>query len=231
MLSPLHIPYAEQRRRPYFRKSEGFTAPSIELQKEHSMYFNPEKHGTEGPLQTIYSKEFGESHRHWHSTFHSLGIETNKNHFSGSNVGVWTSLTGVDPKSRSRSYSAKAYYLPNSERPNLVVLTEATALEIVLEKSDSAWIASGVRFAHGMKEFQVKASKEVILCAGSVQSPQLLELSGIGNPKILEAAGIDIKISNPNVGENLQEHISKHPLIPAPKLFGICFHTLTGSKQ
>jgi choline dehydrogenase-like flavoprotein len=50
---------------------------------------------------------------------------------------------------------------------------------------------------------------EVILSAGSVQSPQLLELSGIGNPEILKAAGIDVKVENPNVGENLQEHMCK----------------------
>jgi choline dehydrogenase-like flavoprotein len=54
----------------------------------------------------------------------------------------------------------------------------------------------------------VKASKEVILSCGSVQSPQLLELSGIGNHEILNAAGINVKVNNPNVGENLQEHMS-----------------------
>jgi choline dehydrogenase-like flavoprotein len=49
----------------------------------------------------------------------------------------------------------------------------------------------------------------VILCAGSVQSPQLLEVSGVGDPAILKAAGAEVKFANPNVGENLQEHMSK----------------------
>jgi choline dehydrogenase-like flavoprotein len=102
-----------------------------------------------------------------------------------------------------------AYYKPNISRPNLVVLTEAFVQNVILDKTDDGYVASGVRFTHGGKEYNVSAKREVILSAGSVQSPQLLELSGIGNPKILKAAGIEVKVDNPNVGENLQEHMSK----------------------
>jgi len=83
-----------------------------------------------------------------------------------------------------------------------------------LEKEDSSWRATGVRFEHGGKAFSVAASKEVILSAGSVQSPQMLELSGIGNPEILNEAGVNVKVANPNVGENLQEHMSRS-LLPS----------------
>ncbi|WEW61529.1 hypothetical protein PRK78_007019 [Emydomyces testavorans] len=86
---------------------------------------------------------------------------------------------------------------------------EAVTNEILLEKEDGEWTAKGVRVKCGGEEFIVKASKEVIISAGSVQSPQLLELSGIGNPKILEVAGIQTKVCNPNVGENLQDHLCK----------------------
>lgn len=89
------------------------------------------------------------------------------------------------------------------------MLTEALAEEIVLEKESGEWQAKGVRITCDGQQFTVKASQEVILSAGSVQSPQLLELSGIGNPSVLEAAGIDAKVGNSNVGENLQDHISK----------------------
>ena len=64
-----------------------------------------------------------------------------------------------------------------------------------------------MRFSHSDEEHIVHTSREVILCGGSVSSPQLLELSGIGDPSILKAAGIDCKVPNPNVGENLQEHM------------------------
>lgn len=192
-------------------KSEHFHESDPEHQKLHQSLFDSKWHGKTGPLQTVYSKQYGAPHQHWHATFHNLGIKTNKSHFSGSNVGVWTAITGVDPVTRERSYSATAYFQPNAQRPNLIVLTEAIARNIVLERNGENWVAKGVKFGHGGKEFVVKTTGEVILCAGSVQSPQLLELSGIGNPEVLEKAGIEVKVNNPSVGENLQEHMSKYP--------------------
>ena len=135
-------------------------------------------------------------------------MDTNRSHLSGSNVGCWTSLAGVDPESQQRCYSAKAYYLPASKRDNLKVLTNAMVRSVLLEKEESGWVAKGVKFSHDGTEHIVRVQGEVILGCGSVQSPQLLELSGIGNPNILKAAGIETKVNNPNVGENLQEHMS-----------------------
>ncbi|KAL5331564.1 hypothetical protein ACEPPN_001098 [Leptodophora sp. 'Broadleaf-Isolate-01'] len=191
---------------PFFKKSERFLPPPANEEK-YSLYFNPENHGTSGPIFSIYSTEFGASHQHWHSTLHKLGVETNRNHFGGSNVGGWTSLTSVEPQTRSRCYSANGYYQPVASRSNLTVLTEAFVEEIIFEKSDGEWAATGARFSRSGAEYRARSSREVIICAGSVQSPQLLEISGIGNPSILQAAGIDVKFSNSNVGENLQEHM------------------------
>jgi choline dehydrogenase-like flavoprotein len=172
------------------------------------LYLNSESHGTSGPIHTVHSAEFGASHQHWHSTLNALGVETNKSHFAGSNVGCWTSLTSVKPETRTRCYSANGYYQPVQSRTNLTVLTEAIVEEIIIGKAGGELIASGAQFSHGGSSYQATALLEVIICAGSVQSPQLLELSGIGNPSILQAAGINVKFANPNVGENLQEHMS-----------------------
>lgn len=165
-------------------------------------------------MQTTYSVTYGASHQHWHATLHKLGIETNSSHFSGSNVGVWTSLTGVTPDKRERSYSATAYYRPNNGRKNLHLLTEAFVQGVVLEQEGQEWVAKGVRFTHHGEEHIVRTEGEIVICAGSVQSPQLLELSGIGNPAILKAAGIDVKVDNTAVGENLQEHMSTSFRLP-----------------
>jgi choline dehydrogenase-like flavoprotein len=167
--------------------------------------------GVGGPLSITYLPEFSESHAHWHKTLNQLGLETNKSHLSGSNVGVWTSVVAVDPRTTTRSYATPAYYLPNANRSNLRVLTNAAVREIVLEESGEQWTATGVRFDHGGQSYTVAASQEVVLSAGSVASPQLLELSGVGNPSVLERAGIAVKIPNRNVGENVQEHMSKPP--------------------
>lgn len=166
--------------------------------------------GTDGPLAVTYSKEYSPSHRLWHDTLNNLNVQTNEAHLSGSNVGAWTSITAVDPGARARSYAAPAYYLPNAARSNLVLCTLATVLEIILDQVDSKWVARGVRFQHGGEQHTAMASEEVIICAGSVASPQLLELSGIGNPSILKAADISVKIANSNVGEHLQDHISEY---------------------
>ena len=95
------------------------------------------------------------------------------------------------------------------------LLTEAFVQEVVLEKEEQECVAKGVRFTHDGEEHIIKTEGEVIICAGSVQSPQLLELSGIGNPEVLEAAGIDVKVDNTAVGENLQDHMSESLRLPA----------------
>lgn len=141
----------------------------------------------------------------------SLGVETNNDHLAGSNTGCWTSVVSVDPRDATRSYAATAYYNPVSSRSNLFLLTAAEVHEILLVKDGndpSAWKAEGIRFSHGGKEFSAFACREVILSAGSVQSPQILELSGVGGSAVLSAAGVTVKVDNPNVGENLQDHLS-----------------------
>ena len=93
------------------------------------------------------------------------------------------------------------------------MLTGATVESMILDRrrDDGEWVAEGVRFTHEGSsgyEVHVQPGGEVIVCAGSVQSPQLLELSGIGSAEVLEAAGVEVKIDNAAVGENLQEHMS-----------------------
>ncbi|KAK0716054.1 putative choline dehydrogenase [Lasiosphaeris hirsuta] len=209
---------------PFFKRSETFHAPAEQLQQEHKLFYDPDTLGTEGPIHVGYAAEYSASHRLWHDTLHSLGVETNKTHVGGSNVGVWTNLGSVDPATVTRSSSATAYYLPNASRPNLFVLTDALVTEVVLSKADenSEWTATGVRFRHGDDEFLASATKEIIISAGTVQSPQILELSGIGGAEILSQAGVTAKVNNPNVGENLQDHIMAamifevDPSLPTP---------------
>ncbi|KAI4274204.1 MAG: hypothetical protein LQ337_004103 [Flavoplaca oasis] len=194
---------------PYFKKSETFQVPTWEYQEKHQAHYDQDYHGTSGPLQTIYSAEYGASSQYWHETLENLGVESNRSHMSGSSVGAWTALTAVDPSTQKRCYSAPAYYLPVSYRENLVLLTNASVRNVILEKGKASdeQIATAVRFVHSSNEYTVNVSSEIILAAGTVQSPQLLELSGIGNPDILRAAGIEPLVANPNVGENLQEHM------------------------
>lgn len=194
--------------RPFYKKAENFTEPESQTAQQHKLYFDRGALGNRGPISLSYIKEYSPSHQYWHETLGHLGIETNKAHLSGSNVGAWTSVVAVDAKRASRAWSASAYYLPNAERKNLHVLTDATVRHIVIEQEGDTLVAKGARFDHPEGQFVVSATKEIVLSAGSVASPQILELSGIGKPIVLEQAGIEVKVRNENVGENLQDHIS-----------------------
>ncbi|KAK0264021.1 hypothetical protein LTR35_017449 [Friedmanniomyces endolithicus] len=192
---------------PFYRKSEHFTVPSDSDNKQHRLQTELAALGTQGPIPISYMREYSLSHKHWHQTLNNLGVKTNERHMSGSNVGVWTNMVAVDPRTLKRSYSATAYYLPNAIRENLVVITGALAREVSLEQDHEKWVAKGIRYEYEGDEYQAKASEEVIISAGSVASPQLLEVSGIGNPAVLEAAKISVRVANINVGEHVQDHM------------------------
>jgi choline dehydrogenase len=115
-------------------------------------------------------------------------------------------LNTVDPKRNRRSYAARDYYEPNADRPNLSLLTNALVSKIQLEKTDSYAKATGVQFLVNGTTHTVRAKKEVIVCGGVVNSPQILELSGIGSPTVLQNVGIETIVDNAGVGENLNDH-------------------------
>lgn len=196
--------------RPFFKRAEDFRAPARgDSQLRYKEYYDADALGTGGPVSVSYSRQYSASHEFWHDTLNRLGVRTNRRHLSGSNVGVWTNVNSVTEATCERSYSHTAYYLPNAHRPNLLVLCEAVVEDIILEQRGDDWLATGAHFTHRGQRHAVSASREVILSAGTVQSPQILELSGIGDPSILSQAGVQPKVSSHCVGENLQDHFSK----------------------
>jgi choline dehydrogenase len=101
-----------------------------------------------------------------------------------------------------RNSSAAGYLRPAIQRPNLTVLTNATATRVVMDGKR----ATGVEFRVGGTSGFVHARREVVLSAGPLASPQLLELSGIGNSDILQKHGVPVVHHLPGVGENLRDH-------------------------
>ncbi|CAH0056012.1 unnamed protein product, partial [Clonostachys solani] len=193
---------------PFFKKSETIHRPELRLQTDYGATFDPEVSGTTGPISVSYPNYYPATHQLWRQALNSLGIESNKAHLSGSNTGVWTCVNSITPGEQTRSYATNSYYTPNAHRKNLFLLTGAFVDEITLEPTDDGvHKATGVTFTCSGQKHHVSAKYEVILSAGTVQSPQILESSGIGNPAILTNAGKTTKVNNPNVGENLQEHI------------------------
>lgn len=101
-------------------------------------------------------------------------------------------------------WSAARAYLPKSvrNRKNLHIITEALAEKIIL----SGKSAKGIKFKQHDHNYEAFASREVIVCGGAINSPQLLQLSGIGPRSVLERAGIEVVHELPGVGANLQDH-------------------------
>ena len=107
-------------------------------------------------------------------------------------------------KNNRRHSTATAFLTPAMLRPNLAVRTKAIVKQIIIENDN----AVGVEFFTGSTTTEkVYCNKEVILSAGAIQSPHLLLLSGIGDKETLMNAGIDMKLSLPGVGRNLQDHV------------------------
>lgn len=102
-----------------------------------------------------------------------------------------------------RASTANAYLRPAMSRPNLTVITHALVHHVLLEGKT----ATGVKYERNGKIIDVHAAKEVILSAGSVGSPHILQLSGIGEKQTLENANIALKHELPGVGQNLQDHL------------------------
>jgi choline dehydrogenase len=116
--------------------------------------------------------------------------------------------------------TARGYLDPARGRPNLTIVTGALALEILLEGERAA----GVAYAVGRDRRAAMAAREIILCGGAINSPQLLQVSGIGPADLLQRLGIAVKHALPGVGANLSDHPDiviqhrcKQPVTLAPK--------------
>ncbi len=133
----------------------------------------------------------------------SIGIPSNSDYNGAKQEGV--SYVQRTTHKRLRVSAAKAFLNPAKSRSNLTIITNALATKIMLDGKR----AVGVLFKKGIKDahtFQLKANKEVILSGGAINSPQLLQLSGIGPSDLLKTHGIEVQHELPGVGLNLRDH-------------------------
>ncbi|HKN56870.1 MAG TPA: GMC family oxidoreductase N-terminal domain-containing protein [Amycolatopsis sp.] len=173
---------------PYFKRAEG------------NERFGGPLHGTDGPLHVEDRRFTHELSHAWVDSAVAWGLKRTDD-FNGESqdgAGVYQ----VTCKKGRRWSTADAYLRPALSRPNLTVRTCAPATRVVFEGTR----AVGVSYLDAGVEQTVRASSEVVLCGGAVNSPQLLMLSGIGPAEHLREHGIDIVAALPGVGENLHDH-------------------------
>ncbi|KAK4616901.1 Dehydrogenase citC [Fulvia fulva] len=193
---------------PYMRKHQTLEPIDDCVTDRSTMPFVGEYHGTSGPARTSFND--------WRLPIEddfikacddATGLDKKPNDpWSGDHIGFYNTLGLVarsGPNKGMRSYAARGYFAANAHRPNLHVLTDAMVQRIELDGDT----ATGVTFKCGGKEHTVKVKKEVLVACGAIQSPQILELSGIGDPEIIKAAGVEPKIENKAVGANFQDHV------------------------
>jgi choline dehydrogenase len=174
---------------PYFKKSEHREGDA-----------DPEFRGTGGPLNVADVRETDPLLDKLIDAADTIGYPRNPDYNGGSQEGFGYFQTTM--QDGRRMSTAKAFLHPVITRPNLTVLTHSQAARIRF----AGRRAVGVEYRCKGKDSFVGATREVISCSGSIQSPQLLELSGIGDALRLRLAGIDVVQDLPGVGENLQDH-------------------------
>ncbi|GJE91578.1 GMC family oxidoreductase [Phanerochaete sordida] len=191
----------------YAQKAERFIEPSSPQKQKFGLPGYEDSVSRNGAVIIGFPRTISEAEILAQKVLVNTGIFKAAQPYGGDPNGYFWTMGTHDPRTSTRSYATTAYYLPNKDRPNLTVLIRALARRVVTRPgADGKLNASGVEFIYGDETYSVRASKEVILSAGSIKSPQLLELSGIGQRAVLEKAGIPVKIDLPGVGENMQEH-------------------------
>ncbi|KAF7345426.1 Alcohol oxidase [Mycena venus] len=185
---------------PYYAKSERFILP---VEKNNTLTYDVAHHGLDGPLAVGFPTPLSTFEHPFQMAMKNLGIDLIKDPIKG----AWYTPVTIDPTERVRSYAANKYYQPNASRENLTVVVCAQVTKIVTELDHNA-LATAVEVVFHNEEalYTVKVGKEVILSAGTIMSPQILELSGIGDRTILQEFDIEPRVHLPGVGENVQEH-------------------------
>jgi len=184
---------------PYFRRLE------------HSIDGDPTYHGLDGPLWCSPIRRRHELIDAVIAAGLELGIPRNDDFNGAAQEGV--GYYHLNTRRGRRCSTAVAYLRPARGRSNLRVETNARALRLTFEGRR----ATGVRFRQGDADHTATARREVLLCAGALQSPQLLQLSGVGPRFLLDAFGIRVVHELPGVGENLQDHLQVRVIFQCTK--------------
>ncbi len=197
---------------PYFLRSES-----------NSFYPQSAWHRVGGPIEVIHIQRPNPLNRAFLEAMASLGRFRRCDDFNGPDPEGYGPRQGTIRNGR-RASTAAAYLRPVMRRANLRVLTHALVSKVVIENSR----ATGVDVELGGNTQRVGARREVVLCAGSIQSPQVLMLSGIGAGTELPKFGIKVQHHLPGVGANLHDHLAVGVLMETrnTESYGISLRTL-----
>ncbi|KAJ6132613.1 hypothetical protein N7471_007828 [Penicillium samsonianum] len=198
--------------RPYLQKSYTLTKPESGLASSQGS-----KRDSQEAIQVSYpgaaDKQGIPLSQAWAEAFQSEGYKpTDELLAEGKTIGTRNYTATIDPVSGFRSSADSTYGVIASKRPNVTIITETTVRRIIFSYDTGNTRATGLEAFHDGEVITIQTKQEIILAAGALQTPKMLELSGIGNKDRLARLGIPLVIHQPGVGENLQNHVMS--LIP-----------------
>jgi choline dehydrogenase len=192
---------------PIFRDMESFQGDADE-----------EYRGRNGPLKVTESNETGPLYQALIKAAGEVGIAYTKDYNGAKQDGI--GMTQATIRNGRRMSTARCYLDPARSRPNLTIQANAHTECLLLEGRRCV----GVRYTVNGQQREARANREVVVSAGSINSPQLLELSGIGQPTLLQSLGIEVRHELKGVGENLRDHYSPRMKWTVPASLGMTYN-------
>jgi choline dehydrogenase len=184
---------------PYFKRYERYEGGESEY------------HGGAGEFGVSELKNRNAGCAAWVAAGVEYGLPHNPDFNGASTYGVGAYQLGI--RNGWRSSASVSFLRPAAQRRNLTVISGAHVTRVLFDRS----AAIGVEFIHAKKKREARAECEVILSAGAIQSPQLLQLSGVGPADLLERHGIRVQTDAPEVGANLQDHYQARTIVRVGK--------------
>ena len=184
---------------PYFKRSERYEGGESEY------------HGASGELGV---SELRNNHPYcwaWVDAAEQHGIPRNPDFNGAMDWGVGSYQLTI--RNGWRSSASVAFLRPALSRPNLTLVTSAHVTRVLFEGT----AASGVEWIRDGRVESARAEREVILAAGAIQTPQVLQLSGIGPADLLRKLGVEVRVDAPEVGENLKDHYQARTIVRLKK--------------
>ncbi|KAF9881700.1 hypothetical protein CkaCkLH20_00846 [Colletotrichum karsti] len=198
---------------PYFKKVEKYTNNVDQgMRDELNIKPNMSMHGNNGPIDVAYPEYMYNTSGSILQGLSEVGIPISADVNSGDPTGAMIVASSMSPTNQTRSDARTGYFDSANSRSNFHVVTGHTATRLIVGLPGSLNRGSrrivGVEFATGLSGTNrtITANKEVILAAGAIRSPVLMQVSGIGPAQVLESLNISVQIDLPGVGNNFQDH-------------------------
>ncbi len=197
-------------------------------QSESYQHGADEFHGADGELRVEERRVNWEILDAWREAAEECGIPKIEEFNRGDNFG--NAYFQMNQKKGVRWSATKAFLRPAMQRPNLTVVTEAHVRHLDIAATESGPKVEGVTVSVRDNIQRFNAKREVILAAGSIGSPQIMQVSGIGNPELLKEKGLTVNHDLPGVGENLHDHLQVRTIYKVNNTVTLNqrFHSLIG---